>query len=57
MISLEWSTQNKVPENRQVNIKLYNKKCPAEKTQTDQNATANEIEKIKRARRVKLHEP
>lgn len=45
--------QNKVPENRQVKIKNFNEKCQVEKAQDDQNVTANGIEKIKRACRVK----
>lgn len=48
--------RNKVLENRHVKIKFCNKKCSVEKAQADQNATAEGIEKIKRAQMVKLSE-
>lgn len=44
-------------ENKHKNIKFCNKKCPIEKVQTGQNATVNEVEKLRQVRQVKLRGP
>lgn len=52
MNALKFSMRNEVPENRHIKIKFCNKKCSVEKTQIDQNVSANGFEKLTKHTRL-----